>query len=85
MLVHLGGGASVRRREIVTVLDGARLTADTARLIARARAEARYRGADAPKSFVIANENGRNLVYGAAVAVRTLKMRIENHLTEREE
>ena len=85
MLVHLGGGTSVRGADIVTVLDGARLTADCDYLIGRAKAEARYRGADAPKSYVIVRENGRNLVYGAVVAVRTLKKRIENHVTEREE
>ncbi len=85
MLLHLGGGVSVRGADMVTVIDGAGLTEDTRYLIACARAEERYRGAAAPKCYVIVRENGRNLVYGAAVAVRTLKKRIEeNHVTERD-
>ena len=78
MLLHLGGGTAVHSANIVTVIDGARLTADTRYLIDAARAEDRYRGAAAPKSYVIVHEDGRNLVYGAVVAVRTLKKRIEN-------
>ncbi len=79
MLLYLGEGRSVIRSEVVAVLDGARLTETTARLIERAQAEGRLSLPEGEaRCYVVADRGGETRVYGTTAAIRTVAARAVN-------
>ena len=77
MLLHIGGGVSVPLASLVCVLDARTLSADSRRLVERARQEHRYQGCPgAPRSYlVLLGRHGRETVYESVIAPATLQRR----------
>ena len=80
MLLYLGEGRSVIRSEVVAVLDGARLTSATARMIERARAEGRcFLPVARARCYVVTESGGETRVYGTTAAIRTVGAHAANN------
>lgn len=84
MLLHIGENRGIPLERVLFVLNGRNLSCDTRTYIDRARRERRYMAcAGRPKSFVVVNQRGREIVHESVIASTTLEKRWRDEIARR--
>lgn len=77
MQLHIGGDVSIPLGGLICILNGTGMMPETEAYIAKAKKRRRFRNCQGkPKSYLLVNEHGREMVYASPIAAATLEKRL---------
>lgn len=86
MFIHLGNDVAIKKSDIIGIFDieNTSVSKETRDFLSAAakRSEVIYVSLEMPKSFVVAQKNGKNVIYISLLSASTLKKRMGEKFQE---